>query len=84
MTQGKRPWGRSAEEPWWRFVPRNRWTGVLSLVAGALLVVQMVMALVDRSSSGRTAFGVLLGLVGCALIGSAMDGLRLLNRRESR
>ncbi|MDX3075386.1 hypothetical protein [Streptomyces sp. MI02-7b] len=84
MTESKRPWGRSADGPWWRFVPRNRWTGVLGLVAGILLVVQMMIVLVDRSSAGQTVFGVFLGLVGIALIVSGVDGLRVLNRHESR
>ncbi|MDX2853395.1 hypothetical protein PV342_34160 [Streptomyces sp. PA03-3a] len=68
----------------WRFVPRGRWAAVWGLLAGALLVLQMVIVLIAGDSAGRTAFGVVLGLVGCALLISSAVGLRMLNRRERR
>ncbi|MFJ5220980.1 hypothetical protein ACIP98_40800 [Streptomyces sp. NPDC088354] len=82
MKDEKRSWRRPADGSWWRFVPRSRWTGILSIVAGALLVVEMIVALINHPSPGAAVFSVLLGLVGCALIVSTVHGLRVLNQNE--
>ncbi|GHH82900.1 hypothetical protein GCM10018793_43640 [Streptomyces sulfonofaciens] len=74
-------WGRPAEGPWWRFVPRNRASGVLSLVAGVLLVGQSVLYLaLGGDSAGRTVLEVVVGVLGVLLVLRSVDGLRVLDR----
>ncbi|MCF3962629.1 hypothetical protein [Streptomyces fuscigenes] len=77
-------WGRPAEGPWWRFVPRNRASGWLSLVAGVLLTVQSVYFLVTYELSFQTAVEVFAGLLGVLLIVRSVDGLRVLDREPRR
>jgi uncharacterized membrane protein HdeD (DUF308 family) len=74
-----------ADDPWYRFTPRNRVTGYLSLVAfGICLVVSGMMLLDDRTSTRMTVFYVLFALVAVAGIVRSANGLKTLRRRSDR
>jgi hypothetical protein len=76
----RREWGRPPEGPWWRFVPRNKASGWLSLIAGVVLAVQSVFFLVAYDVSFQSAVEVLVGILGVLLIVRSVDGLRVLAR----
>lgn len=84
MHDEKQSRGRPDGGPWWRFVPRNRFAGVLGILAGVLLLVQAVVILSDGPSGGQVVLEVVCALLACALLLRSVDGLRVLSRREGR
>ena len=84
MQDEKKTWGRPQDGPWWRFVPKNRLSGMLGILAGVLLLVQVVIVLSDGPSGGQVALEVVCALLACGLLLRSVDGLRVLGRREGR
>jgi hypothetical protein len=78
-------WGKPAEGPWWRFIPRSPALGWLELLAGVLLVLQEIWGLTagtDRSSSASILQAV-AAILGLAMIIRAIDGLHILHQRRT-
>ncbi|MGW4882076.1 hypothetical protein ACWEPI_36670 [Streptomyces sp. NPDC004262] len=84
MQDEEQQWGRPQSGPWWRFVPRNRLTGALGILAGVLLLVQAVIVLSDSPSNGQVVLEAVCALLACVLLLRSADGLRALSRHERR
>lgn len=83
MKDVERYSGRLKGMPWWRFVPRSRKVGVLTLLSGVLLLVQATVILSGRPSTDTWILEVATGIVASILIIQAVDGLRILGRRDA-
>lgn len=78
-------WGKPADGPWWRFIPKSPGLGYLELVLGIFFIVQETVYLADGAdrSTVQAVLQALLAVLGVAMIIRSIDGLRILRARRS-
>lgn len=80
MTQDPR-W--PADDPWWRFTPKNLAIGYLSLAAALLCLGCSVFSLLDGGlSTALTVFFVVFAVVSVLYLVRTANGLTVLLRRR--
>jgi len=74
-----------ADEPWYRFTPRNLGTGYLSLAAAALLLIWSGAELTRGDlSTGQVVLFIIIAVAGLALLFQSALGLKKLLRRRNQ
>ncbi|GLY78746.1 hypothetical protein Airi01_070130 [Actinoallomurus iriomotensis] len=82
MSEEREPW--PADDPWYRFTPRNLAVGYLSLFAALICLGWSVMSLLDDDTGVRqTIFFAIFGAVAVFWLVRTTNGLRVLLRRRS-
>jgi hypothetical protein len=72
-----------AEDPWWRFTPRNLAVGYFSLFAALLCFGWSVWSLLDGGlDTAHTVFFIVFGLVAVLWVVTTTNGLKVLLRRR--
>jgi hypothetical protein len=81
MSEPKEPW--PADDPWWRFTPRNLAVGYLSLAAAAIVIVWSLWTLLGEGlDTTHTIFFVAMLVIGILWLVRATNGLKVLLRRR--
>jgi hypothetical protein len=74
-----------ADDPWWRFTPRNLAVGYLSLFAALICLGWSVLSLLDGGlTTAYTVFFIALVVVSLLWLVQTTNGLKVLLRRRSR
>jgi hypothetical protein len=75
---------RPADDPWWRFTPRNPAVGYLSLFAAVFILGWSLYSLLAGDlSTARTVFFIGIGVVAVLWLVRAVTGLKALRRRRT-
>jgi hypothetical protein len=75
---------RPADDPWWRFTPRNPAVGYLSLFAAVFILGWSLYSLLAGGlGTARTVLSVGIGVVAVLWVVRAVTGLAALRRRRA-
>jgi hypothetical protein len=73
-----------AEDPWWRFTPRNLASGYLSLFAALICLAWSGWSLLGgRIGARATVFFALFAVVSVVMLVQSTSGLKVLLRRRA-
>ena len=73
-----------ADDPWYRFTPKNLAVGYLSLFAALICLAWSVWSLLGGGlGTARTVFFIALGILAVFWLVRATNGLKVLMRRRS-
>jgi len=73
-----------ADDPWWRFTPRNLASGYLSLFAALLCLAWSAWSLLGGGIGTRaTVFFAVLAVVSVLLLVQSASGLKVVLRRRA-
>jgi hypothetical protein len=73
-----------ADDPWWRFTPRNLASGYLSLFAALLCLAWSTWSLLDDGTGTRaTVFFAVLAAVSVLMLVQSANGLKAVLRRRA-
>jgi hypothetical protein len=80
MSDSKEPW--PADDPWWRFTPKNLAVGYLSVFVALLCLVWCALTLLDGDNgTASTVFFVAFGVVAILWLVRSLSGLMTVRRR---
>ena len=83
MSDTNDPW--PADDPWWRFTPKNPAVGYLSVVAALICLGSSVLSLVNgNNGTAGTVFFVAFGLLAVLWLVRSVSGLMAVRRRRAR
>lgn len=73
-----------ANDPWWRFTPKNLGIGYLSLIAaGVVLASSIYFLLQDSTSTRQLIFQGAIGIVAVVWMVQAANGLKSLKHQRA-
>jgi hypothetical protein len=78
-------WGKPADGPWWRFIPKSPGLGYLELIVGIFFILQEIFYLATGADRGtaQAVLQAILAVLGVAAVIRSIDGLRILHARRS-
>jgi hypothetical protein len=73
-----------ANDPWYRFTPKNLGTGYLSLLAAGLIFASSLYTLLHETTNMKwTIFEAAMGLVALVWMVTAANGLKSFKREQA-